>query len=103
MRILVVCEHGNNRSVTIAQHIKYWGHDVLTVGTETNSPGTVDMLVDWSERVIVVDRELLQRHADNSKVQYWETGPDIYPRPFNKNLMKKLKPFFDKHRAEYAP
>jgi hypothetical protein len=37
MKILCVCDQGNNRSVHFAHNLKYWGNDCIPIGTETNS------------------------------------------------------------------
>ena len=103
MRILVLCEKGVNRSVTIASHLKWWGHDVLSAGTETNSAGTLGMLIDWADRVIYTEANQLPLMVGNDKFQLWDIGPDVYPRPFNKELLKKVRALMEQNKAEYKP
>lgn len=108
MKVLVVCDEGNNRSVTIAGQLKYWGHDVLTVGLARNSTETLEMLVKWSDRVIITDyaqsdHPELRTQRARDKTQLWDIGPDVYPRPFNKGLLAKVKVLMQEHRAEYKP
>lgn len=107
MKILVCCDQGNNRSVTIAHHLKYWNHDVLTAGLLTNSSHTIAMLGAWADRIILTDQIQLDAlpkpmtFAD--KFQLWDVGPDIYPRPFNKDLLTKVRKLMTEHEAEYKP
>ena len=37
------------------------------------------------------------------KVQLWNIGPDIYPRPFNPELLAIVKQLMQQHAAEYKP
>lgn len=108
MKILVLCLEGNNRSVTIASQLKYWDHDVLTAGLRTNTPATLAMLAMWAERIIVTER-LHQTFLEESglpedimeRVQLWDVGPDTYPRPYNKELLRKVQALMEVHREEY--
>lgn len=103
MKILVVCDQGNNRSVTLAGQLKYLGNDVLTVGTKTNSEGTLFMLGEWADRIIVVSAEVeLDFHPYPSvegleKIEVWDLGPDVYPRPYNTELLVKVKQLIKDH------
>jgi hypothetical protein len=105
VKILVVCDEGNNRSVTVAHHLKYWGHDVLTAGLKRNSMGTLNMLFDWADRVIYTepDQFFTLSPSDQRKFQLWNLGPDTYPRPFNKDLLHKVRALMQEHREEYKP
>ena len=105
MKILIACDQGNNRSVTIAGLIKYWGHDVLTCGTATNSPETVSMLAEWADRIITTEAGQFNSFPQwfEAKHQLWDLGPDTYPRPYNPDLLKKAKAVIDQHKAEYKP
>lgn len=117
MKILVLCDQGNNRSVTLAHHLKYWDHDVIPAGLKTNSPETLAMLFDWADRIILTERtqgdEIEKlfpewRTTENMvsalrKAQLWNIGPDVYPRPFNKELLPIVRRLMDEHKAEYKP
>lgn len=100
MKILVVCDQGNNRSVTVAHHLKYRGHDVLTAGVKVNSPETIRLLCQWADRIIIT--ETGQLPADDPKVQLWNIGPDKYPRPFNSQLYGITRKLAEQHNSEYA-
>lgn len=91
MKILILCDHGNNRSVVLASRLKYIGpHDILTAGFETNEDETIVMLERWADLIIVVEEGMDTKvtHPYNfQKTQVWNIGPDRYPRPHNKELL----------------
>jgi galactitol-specific phosphotransferase system IIB component len=102
-RILCLCDEGVNRSVTIAHQLKYLGHDVLSAGLRTNSVDTLMTLAKWADHVIYT--EPAQRDAmllEGPKVHVWDVGPDRYPRPFNRQLLRKVKVLVDRHQGELA-
>lgn len=108
MKILVMCLEGNNRSVTLAHQLKYLDHDVLTGGFNTNDPTTVIMLAEWADLVILTEQDQIipmQMALDlggveTEHVSLWDIGPDIYPRPFNKELLAICKRLVAEHREE---
>lgn len=122
MKILVVCDQGNNRSVTLAGQLKYLGNDVLSAGISTNSEGTLAWLARFAEAIILtahdqrapfkkaieaeykaaIEREdpcapayAWERHR--MKVEVWDIGPDVYKRPFNKQLLAIVKRLIKEH------
>jgi hypothetical protein len=104
MKILVLCDEGNNRSVTLASHLKYWGHDVLSAGLKRNARATLAMLGEWGDRIIVTDQEQERGFVDPEflrKLDLWDIGPDHYPRPFNKELLAIVRRMMEEHKAEY--
>lgn len=99
MKILVVCDEGNNRSVTLAHQLKYLDHDVLTAGLKRNSPETIDLLCAWADKIITTD---IDQHIPTEyqyKTELWHIGPDNYPRPFNKELLAIVRTLIEQHRA----
>lgn len=94
MKILCVCDQGNNRSVTFAQILKYIPEfETLSAGLKTNKPETLEMLFEWADKIIVPQEELLALIPNQytHKIKFYDIGPDIYPRPFNKELYNKVK------------
>lgn len=85
MKLLILCDEGNNRSVTLAHLLKYEGHDVITGGLNRNSHETIKLLCDWAD--IVITTAVDQILPINRKSLLVDLGPDIYPRPFNKDLL----------------
>lgn len=105
MKILVLCDEGNNRSVTVAHHLKYWGHDVIAAGLKRNKTETLQMLCEWADRIIVTDKDQWEKlRADHLfKLRLWDIGPDVYPRPFNKEMLAIVRRLMEAHKAEYKP
>jgi hypothetical protein len=99
MKILILCDHGNNRSVVLASRLKYCGdrHDILTAGLETNSEETRAMLERWAELIIITDETQWQHVEAHSKTELWNIGPDRYPRPHNKELLAIVTQLIEDH------
>jgi predicted protein tyrosine phosphatase len=101
MKILVVCDQGNNRSVTLAGQLKYLGNDVLSAGIQTNTNATLRMLYDWADRTIVTEESQFRTLAhvvDNEySIELWDIGPDVYKRPYNKQLLAIVKRLIKEH------
>lgn len=93
----MVCDEGNNRSVVVAHQLKYWGHDVISAGIKRNTPETIEMLSQWADRIITTEEGQLE----GDKVQLWDIGPDVYPRPFNKELLAIVQRMMQEHKLEY--
>lgn len=92
--ILCLCEHGNNRSVTMAWLLKYVENfETLTAGLAYHTPATLKMLYDWADVITVPEEKLLALVPEEykHKIKFYNIGPDIYPRPFNKALLKKAR------------
>ena len=104
MKILCICDQGNNRSVTFAHLLKYWGNDTLSAGMSTNSEATLVMLGEWADKIVLTEEKQLYSlgHGifDLTKVMFCDVGPDTYPRPFNKELLVKAKQQLELHRVE---
>lgn len=93
MKILCVCDHGNNRSVHFAHQLKYMKHDVLTAGLIKNDPATLDMLFQWADVIITTASDQIIPEEYSQKVKLWDVGEDIYPRPMNPDLLQLVKNF----------
>lgn len=98
MKILVVCDEGNNRSVTLAHQLKYLDHDVLTAGLKRNSPETIDLLCSWADKIIRTSADQDTPYDYLDKTYLWQIGPDVYPRPFNKQLLKIVRKLIEEHK-----
>jgi predicted protein tyrosine phosphatase len=99
--ILCVCEHGNNRSVTMAFLLKYVENfETLTAGLAYHSPETLKMLFEWADVITVPEDKLLPLIPVEykNKVKFYNIGPDIYPRPFNKELFRIAKDLMEKDK-----
>lgn len=92
--ILCVCEHGNNRSVTMAHALKYVENfETLTAGVGYHTPETLKMLYEWADVITVPEEKLLSYIPEEykHKIKFYNVGEDHYPRPFNKDLYTKVK------------
>ena len=100
MKIVVVCDQGNNRSVHFAHLLKYWKHDVIPVGLQTNSRETLDMLYKWADTIIIVEDKLAMGIpiTYEEKLVIFDVGLDTYPRPFNPELYQKAKDYLEKNK-----
>jgi len=99
--ILCVCEHGNNRSVTMAWVLKYVENfETLTAGLGYHTPETLKMLFEWADVITVPEEKLLALIPEEykSKIKFYNIGEDIYPRPFNEKLVAKIKQLMDKDK-----
>ncbi len=89
MRILCICEHGNNRSTNLATRLRYeYYAETIPIGTKRVSNKTMRMLCEWADYIIVVEARLVTDVLSEykEKLQVWEIGPDTYPRPYNAEL-----------------
>jgi len=100
MKILVCCDHGNNRSVHFAHRLKYWNNDVLAAGLDKNSQTTLRMLCEWADLIIITEESQKYKvHAEfDPKIKLFDVGPDTYPRPFNDELLAKVKEFLEDNK-----
>lgn len=107
MKILCLCDHGNNRSVHFAHQLKYWDHDVIAAGLDKNSAVTLSMLYAWADVIIITaefQREKLPKYyRDDPKVKLFSVGPDIYPRPFNPILLELVKKILKENESWLKP
>src|SRR5579864_8658244 len=95
MKILCVCERGNNRSVCLARILKdYYGHDAIAMGSETNGYEVRQFLINWAEIIILLDEriEVSGMAVSNiiKKIKRWDVGPDIWGNHFHPELERKL-------------
>lgn len=99
MKLLTVCDQGNNRSVHFAHLLKYWHHDVIPIGLKTTSESTLLMLFDWADYIIVTDKTQEIPLQYKEKVRLFDVGEDNYPRPFNPELYQKVREILDQNRS----
>lgn len=94
MKILILCNHGNVRSVGLKYLIqRLYGdkHDVLAAGVEENSNATLKLLMDWADKVISLTDEansVASYKGDNNK--FIDIGRDTWFNPFHHELQHKL-------------
>lgn len=101
MKILTICDQGNNRSVQFAHLLKYKykGFDVIPIGLSTTSLPTLQMLFEWANIIILTEpcqKEQIPFCYEH-KVKVWDVGADTYPRPFNKELYAKARAIIEQN------
>lgn len=94
MKILILCNHGNVRSVGLKYLIqRLYGnkHDVLAAGVEENSQETIEMLIHkWADRTISLTNEAENKASHGGKDTYLPIGKDVWYNPFHHNLQHLL-------------
>lgn len=103
MKILTICDQGNNRSVQFAHLLKYkYKADVLSIGISNTSDETKNMLYQWADFIIVTEESLLYQlpASIRGKTRLWDVGEDKYPRPFNPELLEIAKRFIKENPLE---
>ncbi len=98
MKILCLCNQGNNRSVQFAHLLKQEGHDAIAAGVDANSPETIKMLCDWADRIIITEINQINKIPEGNPVLLLDVGPDVYRRPFNPTLFRKANALIEKNR-----
>ncbi len=98
MKILVLCNHGNVRSVGMKYLLQMLTeHDVLNAGVEENTAETLDMLMNWADKIISLT---VAANVTGSfrpeKNTFIDVGPDLYHNPFH----YELQHIFLKHIKE---
>lgn len=89
----------------MARELKRYGHDVLVAGLGYNDPETIRMLVDWAEKIVVLQKELLELVPPEAleKVVVADVGPDVWAGAHDKDLVNRVKVIVDAwHKANWA-
>lgn len=90
-RYLCVCEQGDNRSVHLAYLLKKEGKEAIAIGIRDTQEESFKILQEWADRVIILDKELINNIPKCYKNEVIDIGKDIYPRPLNIDLLNILK------------
>ena len=98
MKILCVCQHGANRSVVLATLLKleYGENDTLSCGVDRNSEETLKLLCDWADKVLVIDRYVLDRLTNlglfrEKKFRLLDVGGDRWGQQHNPELQQLFR------------
>lgn len=97
-KILCICRYGNIRSVALARLLKKERFDALACGIIPNAKDTLQMLMRWADKILVVETSLIQFLPEGfeKKIVDMEIGEDVWHDPFNSDLELVTK------RAWYA-
>jgi hypothetical protein len=88
MRILCVCDHGSNRSVHVADQLRWRGHETIPVAAQHLGDETRQLLADWCELAIFTgpgQRELFPG------VESLEWLLPENPRPYNPDTLRLVR------------
>ena len=83
MKILCICEGGNVRSVSLAQHLKEIGHEAIAVGDKYTSNETYALLFKWADKVIDL--------RDYIPIDLWHNPRDEQLKSLVKTIWKKYE------------
>lgn len=92
MKILVLCNHGNVRSVALKYLIqRLYDHDVLAAGVEDLTADTLLYLAKWADRIITLTPEAMKTmEGYTDKLSNIYIGKDVWHNPFAQELQHKL-------------
>lgn len=97
MKILVLCSAGLNRSGAMLRVLKkdYKDRrfDALNAGLQVNERPTLEGLIDWADKIIVMDARLapLVGPKGAKKVVVADVGDDIWGSPTHPDLLRRCK------------
>jgi hypothetical protein len=102
VNILVLCSAGLNRSGSMLRVLKKdhlgggpkgEGIDALNAGLHANSKGTLQGLMGWADRIVVMDANLapLVGPENGKKIVLADVGPDIWGSPTHPDLLGRCK------------
>jgi len=91
VKIVTMCRQGLCRSVALADVLKlhFEPVDVIPIGHFGNTKETRDMLIDWADKVVVMEANYAKYVADRDKhkVLICDVGPDIFGNSKNRKLI----------------
>lgn len=99
MKVCVMCQGGNSRSVACGYLLKYeYGIDAVACSYERNSAETLKMLFDWSDAIIVMETYMTQHIPDpyKDKMYILDVGEDRWCNSLHPDLLAKLRPMLQK-------
>lgn len=90
-KFLCICEGGVNRSGGMAWVLKgYCEKDALAASWRFNSRETLEALISWADRVVVMEASFADKLplAAKIKLVVVDVGPDRFQYPLNPELQK---------------
>jgi protein-tyrosine-phosphatase len=92
-KIAVFCKGGICRSAAMSNVLKSYGHDVLCAGLGYNSSETIQMLSDWADRIVVMQKELadLVPMSSRGKMVVADVGPDVWTSSVDPDLVARCR------------
>lgn len=104
MKIIIMCQQGNSRSVALAYLLKEMKHEAIAIGMLSTSRKTRKMFYDWADLIILVISEKRYKHwipeEYHPKVKVWDVGVDRFFRGYDEELLQTFKDYFKKDPIE---
>src|SRR5712691_3544931 len=95
-KVLVLCQGGQVRSVTVAGILRY-GYDdnkfdALAASLEKNSHETLNMLCMWADMIVVVEGKLMAKMPAEylPKTRLFPIGPDVWRMSNHPDLIRRI-------------
>jgi len=102
MKVLCVCQNGNNRSVFMAYRLKRHGHEALAAWWNKTSSSTLAMLCNWADKIIVMEQGFQSRipTAYAAKVLLADIGPDEWGPQWHPELKRRVYRAYDQLKEQ---
>ena len=89
MRILCVCDHGSNRSVHVADQLRYRGHETIPIGAQQTSEKTRQLLAGWCDLAIFTGPGQREQFPPIKQTIDWLLPEN--PRPYNPDTLALVR------------
>lgn len=101
-RFLCVCQKGCNRSVFMVYRLKRHGHSAIPIGWYTEDAETLDMLCEWADYIVVMQKEFKVRiHSRfHPKVVVVDVGPDKWGPRWASEMKRIIYRGYDKLKEQ---
>ncbi len=72
-------------------------HDAIAIGWAYNNVGTIAMLCEWADLIIVMTRDMVNRMPGpfHRKIKVCDVGDDRYHDPMHPDLQQQCRAFAD--------
>ena len=100
MKILTVCQRGNNRSAALAFILRdeRGPNEVINYGPQGGvSDQTIDMLCEWADKIIVTTKEVDVPEKFRIRRIFIDVGSDRWGVGFNPELLDLLRKGLDEN------
>ena len=94
MKIVILCQKGNMRSVSLAWYLKkYLKHEAIATGFTVTRRSTRKMLFGWSDMIICVAGRYSHWVPEKYryKLKVWDVGTDRWFKGYPKDLIDIFK------------
>jgi hypothetical protein len=106
VKFLCICAGGNIRSRAFVHRLMYTqGQDALSASHDKQSDGTLRILCEWADRIILIEPQYGARLPAEyrNKVKVLDVGPDVFGSPWHFLLQDKMRGLLDPWAAAGYP